>query len=206
MSDTTLPEPSATIRSKGRTTASGSSEKTDTVRKLHFVPQVFRSHGCSRSGKRSGQSRHAEGDRGGREGHGRSQRPQLRCRLSTRRERPATPSSTRAPPFWSSNSGKWRATPRQRCWLNCTGRPQRPNRQAVPPSASLGRWAAQAQSPWPASPGSCSLASDMRDRGRSAVWSDACGGEVDRTAWPACRCRDAPSMDDGGRAMDRPPS
>ena len=25
-------------------------------------------------------------------------------------------------------------------------------------------------------------------------------------AWPACRCRDAASMDDGGRAMDRPPS
>jgi hypothetical protein len=39
MPDTTLPEPSATIRSRGRTTASGSSEKTDTVRKLHFVLQ-----------------------------------------------------------------------------------------------------------------------------------------------------------------------
>jgi Mrp family chromosome partitioning ATPase len=39
MPDTTLPEPSVTILSKGRTTASGSSEKTDIVRKLHFVLQ-----------------------------------------------------------------------------------------------------------------------------------------------------------------------
>ena len=39
MPDTALPEPSATIRSKGRTTASGSSEKTETARKLHFVLQ-----------------------------------------------------------------------------------------------------------------------------------------------------------------------
>jgi hypothetical protein len=39
MPDTTLPEPSATIRSKGRTTASGFSEKTEAARKLHFVLQ-----------------------------------------------------------------------------------------------------------------------------------------------------------------------
>lgn len=39
MPDTHLPEPSTTIRSKGRTTASDSSEKTDTPRKLHFVLQ-----------------------------------------------------------------------------------------------------------------------------------------------------------------------
>lgn len=39
MPDITLPEPSATIRSKGRTIAGGSSEKTDATRKLHFVLQ-----------------------------------------------------------------------------------------------------------------------------------------------------------------------
>jgi hypothetical protein len=37
--DTTLPEPSATIRSKGRTIVGGSSEKTEVARKLHLVLQ-----------------------------------------------------------------------------------------------------------------------------------------------------------------------
>lgn len=39
MPDTALPEPSITTRSKGRTIAGASSEKTDTLRKLHFVLQ-----------------------------------------------------------------------------------------------------------------------------------------------------------------------
>ena len=39
MPDTALPEPSATTRSKGRTTADVSSERTDALRKLHFVLQ-----------------------------------------------------------------------------------------------------------------------------------------------------------------------
>ena len=39
MPDIPLPEPSATIRSKGRTIVGGSSEKTDATRKLHFVLQ-----------------------------------------------------------------------------------------------------------------------------------------------------------------------
>ena len=39
MPDTALPEPSTTIRSKGRTIAGDSSGKTETARKLHFVLQ-----------------------------------------------------------------------------------------------------------------------------------------------------------------------
>jgi hypothetical protein len=39
MPDITLPEPSATIRSKGRTIVGGSSEKTEATLKLHFVLQ-----------------------------------------------------------------------------------------------------------------------------------------------------------------------
>jgi len=39
MPDTSLPEPSATTRSKGRTIGNGSSEKTEAARKLHFVLQ-----------------------------------------------------------------------------------------------------------------------------------------------------------------------
>ena len=39
MPDTNLPEPSITTRSKGRTTASVSSERSDGPKKLHFVLQ-----------------------------------------------------------------------------------------------------------------------------------------------------------------------